>query len=109
MNCSWTNGTISGTKMDFPKPGAPTPSPAPSPSGSCPAGYSRAFDYDCQSYCGCDKPDGSPKAQCDFCCKDTGTSCERQPPTAGPAVAALLQGGEERPAPGRLAQARGGR
>jgi len=41
---------------------------------SCPDGYSTTWDFHCQSWCGCNNPDGSKRANCDKCCKYDGAT-----------------------------------
>jgi hypothetical protein len=50
--------------------------------GGCSDGFSRSFNFGCQSYCGCTNPDGSPKISCDYCCK-ANSACHRE---KGPSV-----------------------
>merc|ERR1712187_617951 len=46
---------------------------------SCPDGYSTTWDFHCQSWCGCNNPDGSKRTNCDKCCKyDGATTCTRK-------------------------------
>jgi len=46
------------------------------PGSACPAGYSRDFNYSCQTYCGCNNRDGTVKPTCTYCCRAT-NKCER--------------------------------
>jgi hypothetical protein len=66
VNCSWTDGDGGhrGTQLSM-------------PNGGCPYGFSRAYDYGCNSYCGCTNADGTRKVSCDYCCQDTGSACHR--------------------------------
>ena len=50
----------------------------------CPEWYSRKWNYACQSECGCNNDDGSPKERCDNCCftnfTRSGKDCIWKPP-----------------------------
>ena len=48
----------------------------------CQDGYSRNYNSKCQSYCGCNKGDGSHKTKCDYCCKIENGACQRQNPAS---------------------------
>jgi len=43
--------------------------------------YSQTWNYGCQHDCGCNHPDGSPKAKCKYCCKDDGKCHMKNPGT----------------------------
>ena len=57
----------------------PPPAPPPPPA-VCIAGYSREWNFGCQSYCICNEADGSPKAECKYCCKIEAGGCHREEP-----------------------------
>jgi len=44
----------------------------------CDNGWSRVFNYGCQSFCGCVNKDGTPKVICDYCCRSDKGYCEKQ-------------------------------
>lgn len=49
------------------------------PEGDCHSQwYTRAYDYHCQSACGCVNSDGTRKIQCDYCCWLDGHTCHKQ-------------------------------
>ena len=45
---------------------------------SCSAGYSREWNFGCQSYCDCNGQNGARKSQCGYCCKVEGGYCKRE-------------------------------
>ena len=44
----------------------------------CSVGFSRSWHSGCQSHCKCNKPDGSAKDLCDYCCKVENGKCIRK-------------------------------
>jgi len=36
---------------------------------ACPDGFNTEWNHACQSFCGCNNPDGSKRNNCEFCCK----------------------------------------
>ena len=60
-------------------PAPTTPAPTPTPSSTCcPAGYSRNWDYGCNTYFECHQ---GRTPSCGLCCKESGCYCERTQPT----------------------------
>jgi len=68
VECQWSNANgFNGTKLSFP----------PYNDGCNTAGFSRDWNYGCQSYCGCNNLDGTPKVTCDWCCAVINDQCFR--------------------------------
>lgn len=68
VNCEWADAKgHNGTELKM-----------PGPHSQCADGYSRTYDYGCNSFCGCTNKDGSPKVECDYCCSESGGTCHRQ-------------------------------
>jgi len=73
VNCSFAvnnnNALFVGTQLIYP----------PYNNG-CSDGYSRKWNYACQTFCGCNNVDGTPKIECDYCCiNDNGCKRENGP------------------------------